>query len=66
MDSVKKCPECVKIFGLMASRAVDGKCLECGSELCAAHLLIHFRDVHFMQIYMDTDADQAVETGKEA
>lgn len=67
MVTIKKCPECVKRYGVESARGVDGKCLECGAEFCAGHLLTHFSKVHFMQIEMESEGerDHPAKTGKE-
>lgn len=48
--SYKICPECEAAAKIFCPRNVDGRCLECGIELCAAHLMIHFQDVHCMTL----------------
>jgi hypothetical protein len=50
MKPFKKCPECVKDKQVACPRDVDGKCLECGVELCARHLMQHFQKTHFMDL----------------
>lgn len=47
------CPECEADPDVFCPRNVDGKCLECGLELCAAHLVEHFRSVHFMSLGLE-------------
>ena len=47
------CPECEADPEVLCPRNIDGRCLECGAELCAAHLAEHFRAVHCMALTLD-------------
>lgn len=44
------CPECKADDNVFCPRNADGRCLECGIELCAAHLMQHFKEVHCMAL----------------
>lgn len=48
--SIDICAECEADPDVFCPRNVDGRCLECDIELCAAHLMQHFRDVHCMAL----------------
>lgn len=47
---LKQCPECKNDQEVACPRDVDGKCLECGVELCARHLMQHFVKVHCIDL----------------
>ena len=51
--SIMICPDCRADAEVICPRNVDGKCLECGAELCAAHLMEHFRTKHCMALTLD-------------
>lgn len=42
---IEICPECRKDKDIFCPRNVDGQCLECGTKLCAGHLMEHFKKV---------------------
>jgi len=44
------CPDCIADPEIKCPRNKDGKCLECGAELCAYHLMKHFRKDHCISI----------------
>ena len=50
---VLHCPDCIKDSTIFCPRNVDGRCLECGAELYASHLMEHFRKVHCMSLTLD-------------
>ena len=53
MMQIRLCAECKKDEKVFYPRDADGECLHCGIELCAAHLIQHFSEVHCISLNLD-------------